>query len=284
MTGTDGKVVSLINMKGGVGKTTLAVGLAWELAQDNDVLLVDVDPQFNATQWLVDYNDYVAWLKSESKCTVFDIYMPEKMLGGIGGFSKKDRKNTSATLQNTVMQVSHSGTTLDIVPSNLELITLDASPRGTENRLNLFLEPARKKYEYIIIDCPPTASLFSLSAHIASDAYLVPIKPDPLSVLGLPLLERTMESYTDLSGHTVERLGLVLTMVRGTDAMRKACSQLRTTYPGEVYKSAIKQTTGVAEAVQNGLPLQRFQKTRNNPNIPLARIAAEFVNRIRTSK
>ena len=276
--------MSLINMKGGVGKTTLAVGLAWELAQNSDVLLVDIDPQFNATQWLVDYNDYLAWLKSDSKRTVFDIYMPEEMLGGIGGFKKKPPKKTLTTLQNTVMQVSHGGTTLDIVPSNLELITLDASPRGTENRLNLFLQPARKKYEYIIIDCPPTASLFSLSAHIASDAYLVPIKPDPLSVLGLPLLERTMANYRNLSGHTVERLGLVLTLVRSTEAMRKASYQLQSTYPGEVYKSAMKQTTGVAEAVENGLPLQLFHKTRNNSKIPLAEIAAEFVNRIGTLK
>ena len=144
------------------------VGLAWELAQNHDVLLVDIDPQFNATQWLVDYNRYLAWLKSESKRTVFDIYVSTEKLSGIGGFSKKGQKKAPTTIQNTVMNVSHQGTTLDILPSNLELITLDASPRGTENRLNLFLKPARKKYEFIIIDCPPTASLFSLSAHIAS--------------------------------------------------------------------------------------------------------------------
>ena len=276
---TDGKVVSLINMKGGVGKTTLAVGLAWELAQDNDVLLVDVDPQFNATQWLVDDKEYLARLKSGSKHTVFDIYRPREPLGGIGGFSKKEKKS-SATIKSSVMQVSHDGTTLDIIPSNLDLISLDASPRGTENRLNLFLREARKKYKFIIIDCPPTASLFSLSAHIASDGYLVPIKPDPLSVLGLPLLERTMENYTELSGHAAKRLGLVLTLVRGTQAMRSASSEVRSSYPGEVYASVIKQTTGVAEAVEKGLPLQSFHKTRNNADIPLRKITAEFVKRV----
>ena len=278
----NGKVVSLINMKGGVGKTTLAVGLAWELAQNYDVLLVDVDPQFNATQWLVDDREYLKWLKSESKRTAFDIYMPQEVSGGIGGFKKKKSTRRETTIDNTVMQVSHGGTTLDIIPSNLELIALDAAPRGTENRLKIFLDPVRSKYEYIIIDCPPTASLFSLSAHIASDAYLVPIKPDPLSVLGLPLLERTMESYTERSGHTVKRIGLVLTLVRGTAAVKNATTQLRTAYPGEVYAPAMKQTTGVAEAVEKGLPLQHFGKTRNNPKIPLTRIATEFVKRLRT--
>ena len=277
----NGKVISLINMKGGVGKTTLAVGLAWELAEKYDVLLVDVDPQFNATQWLVDDGDYLAWLRSESKRTAFDIYLPQEVSGGIGGFSRKKATRRATTIANTVMQVSHGGTTLDIIPSNLELIALDAAPRGTENRLNIFLEPARKKYEFIIIDCPPTASLFSLSAHIASDAYLVPIKPDPLSVLGLPLLERTMESYTERSGHTVTRIGLVLTLVRGTEAMKTATAQLRATYPGEVYAPAMRQTTGVAEAVEKGLPLQHFHKTRNKPSIPLTRIATEFVKRLR---
>ena len=276
-----GKVVSLINMKGGVGKTTLAVGLAWELAQSHRVLLVDVDPQFNATQWLVDDSDYLDWLRSESKRTIFDIYMPQDASGGIGGFSTRRARRRPPGIDNTVMQVSHGGTTLDIVPSNLELIELDAAPRGTENRLKIFLEPAKKKYEYIIIDCPPTVSLFSLSAHIASDAYLVPIKPDPLSVLGLPLLERAIKSYTDRSGHTARRIGLVLTLVRGTEAMRSATTQRRKTYPGEVYSPQIRQTTGVAEAVEKGLPLQRFHKTKNNTAIPLTRIAAEFTSRLR---
>ena len=274
------RVISLINMKGGVGKTTLAVGLAWELAKKFNVLLVDVDPQFNATQWLSRDEDYLSWLRNPAKRTVFHVFVSEDTLGGIGGFSGKTKKKTPTTLKNAVMQVSHGGVTLDIVPSSLELITLDAALRGTENRLNAFLEPARRKYDFVVIDCPPTASLFSLSAHIASDAYLVPIKPDPLSVLGLPLLERTIDSYTDLSGHTVSRLGLVLTMFRKTNAMRKAVRELQSQYPGEVYSASLHQTTGVAEAVESGLPLQRFHKTRNSANVPLKEIAAEFLERI----
>ena len=224
--------------------------------------------------------DYLSWLRNPAKRTVFHVFMPEDALGGIGGFAGKPKGKRPTTLKNAVMPITHGGVTLDIVPSSLELIALDAAQRGTENRLNIFLKPARQKYDFIIIDCPPTASLFSFSAHIASDAYLVPIKPDPLSVLGLPLLERTIETYTDLSGHSVYRLGLVLTMLRQTNAMRKALRELRSQYPGEVYSAALRQTTGVAEAVESGLPLQLFSKTRNNDGVPLKEIATEFLKRL----
>ena len=92
----DGRVVSFINMKGGVGKTTLAVGLSWELAADHRVLLVDVDPQFNATQWLVEYDAYLEWLKA--KHTVFDVYLPADTSSGIGGFSRR-KSSKRATLE-----------------------------------------------------------------------------------------------------------------------------------------------------------------------------------------
>ncbi len=271
------KVVSLINMKGGVGKTTLAVGLAWELAKKHRVLLVDIDPQFNATQWLVPTETYFNWLKNGK--TVFDVFQPESnSAGGIGGF-RATEKPVLPSLSNAVIEITHSGVTLDVVPSILDLMTLDAAPRGTENRLKVFLQAARKKYDYILIDCPPTASLFSYSAYLASDQYLVPIKPDPLSVLGLPLLERALDDYENRSGHRLDRLGLVLTQVRSTEAMDRTAAQLRIDYPGEVFREKLPIATGVAEAVEEGLPLQEFHKTKNSLKFQLHSMAAEFVQR-----
>lgn len=271
------RVVSLINMKGGVGKTTLAVALAWELAKTTKVLLVDIDPQFNATQWLVPAEEYFDWISN--KKTVFDVFQPEAASSaGISGF-RQGNKPVAPDLQNTIMTITHSGVSLDIVPSILDLMTLDAAPRGTENRLKVFLEIAKKKYDYILIDCPPTASLFSYSAYLASDSYLVPIKPDPLSVLGLPLLERAIEDYQNRSGHSIERLGLVLTQVRATDAMTRTSTQLRTDYPTEVFKAQLHIGTGVAEAVEAGLPLQEFYKTKNALRTDLESLSAEFIKR-----
>lgn len=272
-------VVSLINMKGGVGKTTLAVGLAWELAKKHKVLLVDIDPQFNATQWVVPAEDYLQWVKS--KKTIFDVFQPSEGVGpGIGSSSSSSRKAKSeATLRNSVITVDSGGVSLDIVPSILDLMRLDAAPRGTENRLRVFLEPARGHYDYILIDCPPTASLFSYSAYLASDAYLVPVKPDPLSVLGLPLLERAMEDYQDRSGQGLERLGLVFTQVRQTDAMRNTMAQVRSDYSTEVFQHELPQTTGVAEAVEKGESLQVFEKTKAKLRTALAGLSSEFIDR-----
>jgi len=265
-------VVSLINMKGGVGKTTLAVGLAWELAKKYKVLLVDIDPQFNATQWIVPADEYLEWVRT--KKTVLDVfqqsYRDPHLRRGASGV---------ATLDETVITVESGGVSLDIVPSILDLMQLDAAPRGTENRLRVFLEPARVKYDYILVDCPPTASLFSYSAYLASDAYLIPVKPDPLSIIGLPLLEKAMSDYEDRGGQKLERLGLVFTQVRQTDAMKGTMAQVRLDYPGEVFAEEIPLTTGVAEAVEKGESLQVFEKTKFKLKQALAGIGEEFIER-----
>ncbi|MCA8237154.1 ParA family protein [Burkholderia cenocepacia] len=274
----DAKIVSLINMKGGVGKTTLAVGLAWELAKEHRVLLVDIDPQFNATQWVIDTDELLNWLKY--KHTILSVFQPPSTALHQGpGAHQPAQKPTPKT---TILTVKKGTSKLDILPSTLDLMKLDAAPRGTENRLRVFLEKVRGAYDYILIDCPPTASLFSYSAFLASDAYLVPVKPDPLSVLGLPLLERAMQDYEERSGHELPRLGLVFTQVRTTDAMRSTMDQVRLAYPGEVFKNLIAQTTGVAEAVEDNIPLQLSTKAGkfNDVREALTGICAEFIERV----
>ena len=271
------KVVSLINMKGGVGKTTLAVGLAWELAKEYRVLLVDIDPQFNATQWVVETQTYLDWVKKSH--TILNIFVPDGH--GVQGLAVPTlAPPPKVTAKTAIMTVEKIGCSLDVVPSILDLIRLDAAPRGTENRLRVFLDKVKDKYDYVLIDCPPTASLFSYSAFLASDAYLVPVKPDPLSVLGLPLLERAMTEYQERSGQELPRLGLVLTQVRGTESMIATTNQLKMNYLDEVFEAQIPLTTGVAEAVEDNSPLQEFQKTKYKLRDQLIGLASEFVGRL----
>ncbi|MDL9997238.1 ParA family protein [Variovorax sp. J22P240] len=271
------KIVSLINMKGGVGKTTLAVGLAWELAKKHRVLLVDIDPQFNATQWVVNADTYLTWLKT--KHTVLNVFQPQA-LNQAGGGTTPPIKPTEKT---AIIPVKHNGKTLHVLPSALDLMKLDAAPRGTENRLRVFLDGVKSNFDFILIDCPPTASLFSYSAFLASDAYLVPVKPDPLSVLGLPLLEKAMLDYEERSGQELLRLGLVFTQVRQTPAMEATMREVRLQYAGEVFKDTIHQTTGVAEAVEENKPLQYFDRQGKFPEVKaaLTGICAEFERRVR---
>jgi chromosome partitioning protein len=271
-------VVSLINLKGGVGKTTLAVGLAWELATKHRVLLVDIDPQFNATQWLVAAHTYLDWVKT--KHTILNVFQPQGVVAA--GPASSTSASSKPTERTTLIPVKHGGKTLHVLPSALDLMKLDAAPRGTENRLRVFLEKIRGNFDYILIDCPPTASLFSYSAFLASDAYLVPVKPDPLSVLGLPLLSKAMQDYEERSGQELTRLGLVFTQVRSTDAMVATMQQVRAEYPGEVFRDTIHQTTGVAEAVEANLPLQLFQKGGKLSEVKaaLGGICKEFERRV----
>ena len=209
------KVITVINMKGGVGKTTLAVNIAYVLGRfhGKKVLLVDIDPQFNATQYLVEQSKILHHF--ENKKTVYDILMPSKEDGISLSSSRKASKANPINLDDFVIKArkfTNNGQ-LDLIPSSLKLINFETNKRGVENLLKKFLSEKCSHYDYIIIDCPPTLSLLTLSAYLASEYYLIPIKPDYLSSLGLPLLERGLEEYNELYGHSLKALGVVFTMV-----------------------------------------------------------------------
>jgi len=202
-------------MKGGVGKTTLSVNIAYVLGRYHakKVLLVDIDPQFNATQYLVEQHKILDHFSK--KKTVFDILMPSKEDEISLSSNKKVSKAKTINLEDFIIKARKftSGGQLDLIPSSLKLINFETNKRGVENLLKKFLVDKCNHYDLIIIDCPPTLSLLTLSAYLASEYYLIPIKPDYLSSLGLPLLERGLEEYEELYGHSLKGLGVVFTMV-----------------------------------------------------------------------
>jgi chromosome partitioning protein len=182
------KVCSVINMKGGVGKTTLAANLCHALARSGKkVLLIDIDPQFNATQILVSPKSYELYM-SQKKHTIVSVFERTP---------KKDFSVISGALDPS------SGTPLtDILPiqvrpnfwlllGDLNLFTLQYSiETGSENRLKTYIKAINKNYDfdYVIIDCPPTPSIWMNAALIASDHYLIPLKSEPLSRIGYVIL------------------------------------------------------------------------------------------------
>lgn len=204
------KVISFLNMKGGVGKTTLCINVAYTLANhfEKKVLIIDMDPQFNATQALMQKfrsDKYYESLRKEQKTISY-------ILGNhYGGVVEKQDKLSSNDIIDTL-----NNENLHLIPGDLAIIDFESSKRGSERILKDYIDNngLQDDYEYILIDSPPTYSVFSISSLIASDYFLVPIAPDVFSVLGYELLARIMSNDLALKGSNIKELGIVFTMVK----------------------------------------------------------------------
>jgi chromosome partitioning protein len=269
-----------------VGKTTLAVNVSYALAyvHKKTVLIVDGDPQFNATQYLVDDNDYLAHLENDKKGTIRDIFVPRRpgRVSTVKGMAKPTNR-TKMPLSDCSLTVFDGGQhrgKLDIIPSTLQLMDVETSSRQTEAKLKTYLKEKATGYDYVIIDCPPTISIFTQAAILASDKYLVPIKPDPLSVLGLPLLERWLADYTDDAGTEVEQVGLVFSMVRGPtpQVMQEVMDEMRAQRTATVFADHLSVSTDAARSVIAHEPIFLHRK-HSRPAHQILRIAEEFLKR-----
>lgn len=210
-------------MKGGVGKTTLSVNIADCLARRHNkkVLLVDIDPQFNATQCLFTISQYVEHLKG-GKDSIVDIF-------------DKNTKITVSTVSGANEMKSKELAKIETVkikdnfwaiPGNLELYRVDISPgEGRENRLKKYLNINQDKYDFVIIDTPPTPSIWMTSALIASDYYLIPTKADPISLTGIDLLQNIVQEKKDNLDLHIKCIGVVLTIVETKTRVYKSAKQ-----------------------------------------------------------
>ncbi|MER9748876.1 ParA family protein [Mesorhizobium sp. M0140] len=287
------EVVSFMNMKGGVGKTTLAVNVAFTLAavHEKRVLMVDVDPQFNATQYLVQDDRYLSHISDNSKGTIRDVFVP-RSLGAVNtttGLAKPQNKakmDLSACIL-TIYDGAKPGFArggkgrLDLLPSTLDLVEIQTSPRKTEDKLKHYLKEKAAHYDYVILDCPPTISIFTEAAILASDKYVVPMRPDPLSVLGLPLLERYIHDYTADAGQKLEQIGIIFSLVRTPTptAMKNIMNDLRKARKSAVFESMSTLSTHVAESVEYHRPMIYFNKASSKVKEQYLKITAEFLKR-----
>ncbi len=238
-------------MKGGVGKTTLAVNISYVLANHHKkkVLLVDIDPQFNATQYLVAQQTILNHFKT--KKTIYDVLMPKKEDEISLTSARRKVKDKPEKLEDFIINISKTSShTFDLLPSSLKLINFETDKRGVENRLKKFLTSNCSHYDYILIDCPPTLSLLTLSAYLASEYYLIPIKPDYLSSLGLPLLERGLKEYEELHSHSLKLLGIVFTMVNRNKLTDEVMHTLKSS-DWECFENHSTSSTRVARSVES---------------------------------
>lgn len=196
--------VSFINMKGGVGKTTIAAQLAHSARKDGySVLAVDLDPQSNLSQALMGPRRYAAHLQKERPTVsqVFDDYIPSQSTSG---------SPRPLDVRDVILQLSsQSESPLDLIPSRLELSRTLKNPTGKERRLARCVAQVADRYDLILIDCAPTESILTDAAYFASRYVIVPIKPEFMATIGLPLLARSVQEFgMENEDHAIEIAGL----------------------------------------------------------------------------
>jgi chromosome partitioning protein len=184
--------VSLVNMKGGVGKTTLSFNFAWYAAwkQKLRVLAVDLDPQANLSQYFLGAEGYLEHLERDGR-TVVEIF--EQFSA-----TTRARPSPSPVKASEVIQTLHKwkdGSMLHLIPSRLELAWTLKNPTEKAHLLPKFLAKREEDYDLIIIDCAPTESILTTAAYLSSRYVVVPVKPEFLATIGLPLLERSLREH-----------------------------------------------------------------------------------------
>ncbi len=199
--------VSMINMKGGVGKTTVASQLAHAVTADGlRVLAVDLDPQSNLSQSLLGARRYVEHIEDNrpTVAQVLDDYIPS----GRGRSAPKPMDFQSVLVKVPSYPTSK---TFDLIPSRLELSRTLKNPTGKERRLAKGIAQVRDRYDIIIIDCAPTESILTEAAYFASRYVVVPVKTEFMATIGLPLLARSVEEFSaENQDHELDIAGLVL--------------------------------------------------------------------------
>jgi len=194
-------------MKGGVGKSTVTVNLAWHFAAYQNwlkkVLVIDLDPQFNASQYLVGVRRYQQIL-DDGTPTMWNIF--EQGTRTPTGVIPK----VSAAEAIINVKKFRGGGRIDLIPSQLELSFSLKNPGHKEMHLPRIVNEIEDEYDLILIDCAPTESNLTTAAYLCSDYLLVPVKPEYLSSIGLPLLVHSMEDFlSEHEDHHLELAGVV---------------------------------------------------------------------------
>lgn len=253
-----GKIIAVVNQKGGVGKTTTCVNLAAALTEaGKNILLCDFDPQANATSGMgVD--------KTVSK----GIY--SAVIGELPAAEA----------------VAHTRYG-DVLPSNKALAGAGVELIGMENREFLLrdaLEPLREQYDFLFIDCPPSLELLTLNALCAADTILVPVQCEYFALEGLSDLMNTVRLVRRSLNPSLELEGVLLTMYDGrTNLSMQVAEEVKHYFPGKVYASVIPRNIRLSEAPSHGKPINAYDRASRGADA-YAAFAAEFLTFSREKK
>lgn len=227
-----GKVVAIANQKGGVAKTTTAINLSSAIAlEGNSVLLIDMDPQGNATSGLgVDQQSLESTTYS---CLV-----------------------KASTIQESSLETSVQG--LSLLPANADLAGAEVelvNVEGRESHLRTIISDVRAKYDFIFLDCPPALGILTINALTAADSVLIPVQCEYYAMEGLTRLIGSIELVRQSFNSNLDLEGIVLTMFDSRNTLsRQVAEQIRSHFADQVYQAVIPRNVSLAEAPSYGRP------------------------------
>lgn len=248
-----GKIVSIANQKGGVGKTTTSINLSTVLAKKGKkVLLIDADPQGNATSGV--------GVDKDQQFSVYDVLIEDIEIEN--------------TLQKTKVK------NLDLCPSNINLAGAEVQLVGMENRehrLKKKLDNIKDEYDFIIIDCPPSLGLVTLNAFTASDSVLIPIQCEYYALEGLSQLITTIKTIKKKLNPQIEIEGVLGTMYDGrTNLSIQVLDEVKKYFPDKVYKTIIPRNVRLSESPSFGEPIINYDRTSKGADAYMA-LAKEVI-------
>ena len=259
-SGRAGRVIALANQKGGVGKTTTAINLAAGLAElDNEVLVVDFDPQGGCALGL-------GIEPGELELTVYDVLL--------------DR---TASVEEVVHKTSVHG--LDLLPSNIDLAAAElmlVNEVAREQSLMRVLAPLKVKYDFILIDCPPSLGLLTINALTAADGVIIPLECEYYALRGMAQLMDSIERIKERLNPRLQIDGIVATMVDSrTLHSKEVLARVHDAFGGRLFDTVIRKTIRFAEAPVAGESILTYAPTSPGA-VAYRKLAQEVIDRVTT--